>query len=575
MIRVKDHKSRHLFTPFEHLGPKRLALLESSWAHLFREEILHRLPVHELFHLYDEFRGRKTKDLYTMLGIVLLQQMEDLTDEDAVDRFAFDIKWHYALNATDPADCHAYVSQRTIWTMRDHVGRLGLEKPMFENVTDTLSKLFALDPSRQRLDSVHIFSNMAHLGRIRLFVKTIRKFLVNLRRHHADLHGGIGDVAARYDEKGDGQFAVKPSESARKLQEVGDDCFYLVERFRENEAIASMSSYRLLVRLFNDQCVVEGEEKSARTVVVKPNKDVPSDSLQNPSDPDAGYCGHKGRGFKAQIRETWSPDKSQPNLLTHVAVEAAHESDANALLPAVSDPSERGLAPKELLADSLYGGDENVEKAAELGVEVISPAMGRQAGVVTLADFGFSGDEMTGCPQGHAPVETKTGKHGGKIVRFDGNACGECPIRPDCPARRDKRHSTVIYDLRALRLARRRAKEKTESFRGVYRFRAGIEGTMSDLDRMTGIKRLRVRGMPQVRLAATLKAAGLNILRATAFRNMLKRREKENIKANASPNGLANAVIESFRRLNARLNRLSASTHTPINRFGRMKAQIA
>ena len=32
MIYVKDHKQCDMFPPFEHLGPKRLALLESSWA---------------------------------------------------------------------------------------------------------------------------------------------------------------------------------------------------------------------------------------------------------------------------------------------------------------------------------------------------------------------------------------------------------------------------------------------------------------------------------------------------------------------------------------------------------------
>ena len=45
---------------------------------------------------------------------------------------------------------------------------------------------------------------------------------------------------------------------------------------------------------------------------------------------------------------------------------------------------------------------------------------------------------------------------------------------------------------------------------------------MSDLDLITGLKRLRVRGMPQVRLAATLKAAGLNIHRAIAFKKTAK-----------------------------------------------------
>ncbi len=564
MIHVKDHKQYDMFNPFEYLGPKRLALLESSWAHLFREEILHKLPAEKLFPLYDDLRGRRTKELYTMLGIILLQQMEDLTDEQAVRQFAFSIEWHYALNVTDTSDFSSYVSPRTLWTMRDNVARLGLEKSLFEDVTGALTKLFELDPSKQRLDSLHIFSNMAHLGRIRLFVKTIRKFLVNLKRHHADLHQALGDVAIRYEEKNDGRFAVKPSESSRTLQEVGNDCFLLVERFKDHEEIVSMASYQLLVRLFTEQCVVEKTD-SATSVVIKPNKEVPSDSLQNPSDPDAGYCGHKGKGYQMQVMETWSPDKSQPNLISHVKVEAAHESDSNALLPAIEDAAQRELAPTQLLADSAYGGDDNVEKAKELGVDVVSPTMGTQSHAIGLADFAFSdSDEITACPEGQKPQRIKTGKNGGKIVHFNKAVCDKCPRQSDCPVKRDKRHSTTSYDAKALRLARRRAKEKTAAFREAYRFRAGAEGTMSDLDRITGIKHLRVRGMPQIRLAAVLKATGLNILRATTFKNRLKRQEKEKMGANPSPKGLVSVVKEHILQLRDYLRELSGAFR-PVN----------
>ncbi|RQW82447.1 MAG: hypothetical protein EHM79_18330 [Geobacter sp.] len=93
MIHVKDHKQYDMFNLFEHLGPKRLALLESSWVHLFREEILHKLPAEKLFPLHSELTGRRTKELYAMLGLVLLQQMEDLTDEETACQFAFNIMW--------------------------------------------------------------------------------------------------------------------------------------------------------------------------------------------------------------------------------------------------------------------------------------------------------------------------------------------------------------------------------------------------------------------------------------------------------------------------------------------------
>ena len=126
MIHVKDHKQRDMFNPFAHLGVKRLALLETSWAHMFREEILHKLPVEKLFPFYDELQGRRSKELYAMLGLIIIQQMEDCTDLDAVDNFALNLKWQYALNITDASDFASYVAPRTLWKVRDIVAREGL-----------------------------------------------------------------------------------------------------------------------------------------------------------------------------------------------------------------------------------------------------------------------------------------------------------------------------------------------------------------------------------------------------------------------------------------------------------------
>jgi hypothetical protein len=557
MIYVKDHKQRDMFNPFAHLGTKRLAVLESSWAHLFREEVLHNLPAEKLFRFYNEFKGRKTKELYAMLGLVLIQQMEDCTDEQAVQQFAFNLMWQYALNITDASDTASYVSARTLWNLRDIVAQHGLQDTLFENVTRALQKLFTLDPSKQRLDSVHIFSNMAHLGRIRIFVRTIRTFLTNLKRHHAKEYDVLGEIVLRYDKKSDGAFAVKPTESAKKLVELGDDCFLLVERFKEHTAVVGMKSYQQLVRMFTEQCIVEKDDNGVRAVI-KASKDVPSSSLQNPSDPDAGYCGHKGKGYQMQVMETYSEDKSQPNLITHVNVEAANESDTNALLPAIEDAGKRNLAPTELLADTLYGSDYNVEKAKELGITVIAPVMGAKESATGLADFVFSEtDQIIACPEQQPPMKTKLGKQGGTTVYFDKAICDRCHRQSECQVKRDKKSCTISYDAKSLRLSRRRKQEKEEAFTEKYRYRSGIEGTMSDLDRMTGLKHLRVRGMPQVRLAATLKATGLNILRSMAFKNRLKRQKKGNRSSSPSLGGLVGFIKEHILQLRSYFRELS------------------
>ncbi len=58
------------------------------------------------------------------------------------------------------------------------------------------------------------------------------------------------------------------------------------------------------MRFMKEQCIVEEEVTTkGRKISVKPNKEVPSDSLQNPSDPDAGYSGHKGKEYQVQVIE--------------------------------------------------------------------------------------------------------------------------------------------------------------------------------------------------------------------------------------------------------------------------------
>jgi hypothetical protein len=72
-------------------------------------------------------------------------------------------------------------------------------------------------------------------------------------------------------------------------------------------------------------------------------------------------------------------------------------------------------------------------------------------------------------------------------------------------------------------VAWRRAYQQTSEFRDRYRWRAGIEGAMSEYDRLTGVKRLRVRGLKAVRFCVTLKAVGVNLFRATAVRRARSR----------------------------------------------------
>lgn len=121
MIKIKNHKQQNLFDPWGHISPKRRAILDKSWAGLFQKEVLPSLPVKKMSAFFHKTFGRPSKELYTVLGALVLQQTFDLTDMETVDQFAFNLQWHYALNITEETDTAKYMCPRTLWSMRSLV----------------------------------------------------------------------------------------------------------------------------------------------------------------------------------------------------------------------------------------------------------------------------------------------------------------------------------------------------------------------------------------------------------------------------------------------------------------------
>ena len=539
MIRIKDRKQQHLFDPWDFLSPKRRQMLDRGWPGLFREHLLNELPVARLAASFHDSFGRPTKELHTVLGVLLLQQTMDLSDMDAIEQLAFNIQWHYALDIPEESDAAKTISEKTLWNMRRLVAENNLDDAMFESLTGKLAEVFDVDTSNQRIDSVHIQSNMRRLGRIGIFSRTIVKFLVNLKRHHRDRFDEIEkEIVERYWGKKAAAFfsRVKPTASAKTLEMVSNDLFDLVERFKDVADVYSMYSYKLMQRVLTDQCNLEPAEDGSK-VTVKPPREIDSGSLQNPSDPDATYSGHKGQGYQTQIMETYSRSEDEEekeqtlNLITHVEVQTACESDAHALVPAIADTQIRGLGPDEVLADTLYGSDDNHRVAAVANVNLVAPTS-KGSLKKPLTEFRFDDEgHVIACPAGHAPQKCKLKKRKYSAV-FDLDGCRTCPRLSKCPVKLERKKAVVRYTAKQQRLAARRAYEQTDPFAEVYRYRAGVEATMSEYDRRTGVKKLRVRGMKAVRLCAKLKAAGLNMLRAARVKVAREKARRANPGAN-------------------------------------------
>lgn len=415
-----------------------------------------------------------------------------------------------------------------------------LDEVLFRTLTDRLVDAVGVDTRKQRLDSTGISSFMRSLTRLGILVEATSKFLRELRRIYPDLCEQVEpNLWRKYvDREGDGCFALTtPSASKRRLPEAATDAYALLKMFETTDA-ATLESFLLLRRVFEEQCELEEVDDEQISIRPKDPKEIPCDNVLNPADPDASYNKHRGVGYLVQVMESYSgaeaidagegedvpkedrraeADVPRPDLITHVAVGKMNVHDSAALVPALEDTQAREIAPELLTADTHYGSNDALDEARTHGTELIAPSMppkGSKQGKLTLENFELDeAGRIVRCPQGHAPVQTSASSKRLQ-AQFDESLCSACPLRNRCVAAGKQR---LQYTHDRVGQRRRRLAEQEPYFRAHYRWRAGIEATMSRLKHQMGLAYLRVRGMAAVQYRGLLRALGLNIHRVALW----------------------------------------------------------
>jgi len=515
MRKIINPQQTQLFDPFDSvLTEKTRNRLLNGWHGVFRHIILDLMPVNAVSEHFDPTLGRPTKELYSMAGLLLMKEFKDWTKDEAIDAYCFDMATHYALNLTPVAHD---LGERTMDRYISLFEEDKTAKSTMNDITVRLVRLLGLKIDKQRLDSTHIFSDMASFGRTRLMGVAIKRFLTQLIRHNKDDYHLLDEsFRIRYAPGVHPLFAdtKKDSNSFKLLRrQVAEDMLIVIKQFSDNPEHNGKDTYKALERIFYEQCEVH-EDK----VIVK--KKTGSNVMQNPSDPDATYDGHKGPGYQAQIAETCHPE-NEVQLITSVIAQTASEADANAVEEVLDDLQANDLSPDELLVDTAYAGDDNVQLAEEKGIELVGHVAGcstQNDEQLTIDDFNVDEktEEVVCCPASHKPEtsehDSDTGKTKTVMAKSD---CDQCEFRKQCPVRKTRAGYQLEHSAKERRLAGRCAEEATEVFRERYKVRGGIEGTNSGLKRKTGLGRLRVRGRPAVDHAIYLKIAGWNIMRAS------------------------------------------------------------
>ena len=170
--------------------------LEACWAEGFRQTVMPELLAAEAsFSILYADGGRPNWSVARLLGVCLLQQLQNHSDQEALDALSFDARWQHAL---DIAGDEAYLSRRSLVEFRRRLVEKDpqgiLLRGVFDRVLSAGIESLNLETSEQRLDSTLVASNIRAQGRL-----GGRGFhLTGHACHEKD--GGRGDIKERLGE---------------------------------------------------------------------------------------------------------------------------------------------------------------------------------------------------------------------------------------------------------------------------------------------------------------------------------------------------------------------------------------
>lgn len=362
-------------------------------------------------------------------------------------------------------------------------------------------------------DSIMVDNGCRKLSRLQTAHVIIRSALGPFEENGFDIPENLHHYVEKFDENKVTYHDHRPAEV--KKEEAFRDAFDLYRNYPED--LKSAEEFKQLDRFVKEQI---NQSESNEFEGVKPGKELPSTTLNNPAEPESTTRTKAGKlhlGYVGNFVETVDNDTNR-KFIDSADFQPNIYSDSQFAKDEIDRMKERNHTTP-LVTDGAYSGVDNVNLAAEAGIELLGTDLAGRKTPDLMADFEI--DEENGtviCPNGQKPVKcTKSESAEGYWVSFDKKICDTCPLREQCPLKNRKRVRSGRVSAKMVQRAQLQRTIGSESYMVNYRFRNGVEAIPSQLRRKQKIGHMPYRGLVRKKFGFRGAILGINIRRALRY----------------------------------------------------------
>ena len=474
-------------------------------------------PDEDLAMMYCPDNGRPSLPPSLMNGILLLQFYDNVSDDEAVERTKYDMRWKVALNL--PLDFPGF-HPTSLTKYRNRLLEHEQERYAFDRFI-MVARAAGFIPDRVTLltDTTNVQGAGAVQDTYTLLRKGMRKLLKAAGFHLPHQRKGLSPQAhnllERYidqDRKADIDWS-DPQQRTTQLQVLFDDAeavLALAAEHIEDDEVRYLGW--LLTKILGDDLAVDDQGQAQIEKGTAPERII---SL---TDPQMRH-GRKSRahlfnGFKVSV----STDQHSEMILD-IADVTASGSDGAHLLPTIKRVEEQAeVTVGQAIGDGAYGSGPNraaCEQDPDHTVDLVSPLARPSDPEVHKSAFQIDLEaHQATCPQGHTVMGRPSGKEDGQptwLYTFPRATCEACPLFERC-VRSKQTGRTVRTGAYEAYLQAARLRQETEEFDQLYRLRPAVERKIAELVQC-GIRETRYVGEAKRQLQRLWTGAAVNLRR--------------------------------------------------------------